>query len=84
MHKHNISNTQRSKTSMRLNQSFSINSISVHGVSSQALCSIPPLALNAECKKNYFSMIQERVPILRFPSQKVELSNLQLISIYQS
>ena len=38
MQQHNINNTQRIITAMELNQSFPINSISVHGDSSPVLC----------------------------------------------
>ena len=62
---------------MELNQTFLINSIVVHGGSSQTLCFALCFFFLLNVNENN-TMIQGRVSILRFPSRKVKLSNLHL------
>jgi hypothetical protein len=81
MQQHNINNTQRIITAMELNQSFPINSISVHGDSSQVLCLLF-LLLNANAASNAnlneYNNTKEGAYI-PFSLSKEKLSNLDLI-----
>jgi hypothetical protein len=84
MQQHNINNTQRIITAMELNQSFPINSISVHGDSSPVLCFALSLLLNANANNlnnlNEYNNTKEGAYI-PFSLSKEKLSNLDLINL---
>jgi hypothetical protein len=82
MQQHNINNTQRTITAMELNQSFPINSISIHGdfFTSSLLFSILLLNANATSPPNLngYNNTKEGAYI-PFSLSKAKLSNLDLI-----
>jgi hypothetical protein len=83
MQQHNINNTQRSDTSMELNQSFPIYSISIHGCSSQIFFfpSLAPVSMRMRMIQNCEYNVQGEGVYTPFSLSKVKLSNLQLIPI---
>ena len=72
MQQHNINKTQRIIAAMTW-INLSINSLSVHGDSSQVLCLLflLLLLLNANTDYRLFNNTKRRVPIFCFPSQKL-------------
>jgi hypothetical protein len=81
MQQHNINNTQRIITAMELNQSFPINSISVHGDSSPVLCFALSLLLNANAASNNEYNNTKEGAYIPFSLSKEKLSNLDLINL---
>ena len=83
MQQHNINNTQRIITAMELNQIFPINSISIHGNSSQILCLLSScfwMLMLLQISSNPSNNTKEGAYI-PFSLSKAKLSNLDLINL---